>query len=83
MSDDVESVEALANFQRFPAWMWRNADVLDFVSWLRAYNDALGQNTAKVGLYVYSLNTSMAAVLSYLDQVDPEGARRARALCVL
>ena len=22
-------------FQRFPPWMWRNADVLDFVGWLR------------------------------------------------
>jgi hypothetical protein len=29
VSDDAESVEALANFQRFPTWMWRNADVLD------------------------------------------------------
>ena len=27
-------------FQRFPTWMWRNADVLDFVGWLRAHNDA-------------------------------------------
>jgi erythromycin esterase-like protein len=34
-SDDAESVEALANFKRFPTWMWRNADVLDFVGWLR------------------------------------------------
>src|SRR5262245_11055771 len=39
-SDDTRSVEALANFTRFPTWMWRNADVLDFVGWLRAYNDA-------------------------------------------
>ena len=31
-----ESVEALANFRRFPTWMWRNADVLDFVDWLQA-----------------------------------------------
>src|ERR671934_247549 len=35
VSDDTESVEALANFKRFPTWMWRNADVLDFVGWLR------------------------------------------------
>ena len=32
---------ALADFQRFPRWMWRNADVLDFVDWLRDYNDSL------------------------------------------
>src|SRR5438128_3766734 len=26
VSDDSESIEALADFKRFPAWMWRNAD---------------------------------------------------------
>src|ERR671922_2294600 len=32
--DDETPEEALADFRRFPAWMWRNADVVDFVSWL-------------------------------------------------
>ena len=26
--------------RRFPTWMWRNADVLDFIGWLRTHNDA-------------------------------------------
>ena len=26
---------AFAGFERFPTWMWRNAEVLDFVGWLR------------------------------------------------
>src|SRR5690348_6458174 len=26
-----DAVDALVGFQRFPAWMWRNADVLDFI----------------------------------------------------
>src|SRR5438874_1591572 len=30
-SADRDAIDALAGFQRFPAWMWRNADVLDFV----------------------------------------------------
>jgi erythromycin esterase-like protein len=79
--DDAESVEALANFQRFPTWMWRNADVLDFVGWLRACNDALEPHATPVGFYgldLYSLNTSITAVLAYLEKVDPDGARRAR-----
>ena len=38
--DDAEAIDALAGFQRFPTWMWRNADVLDFVGWLRNHNDA-------------------------------------------
>src|SRR5579875_1648686 len=29
------AVEALGGFRRFPAWMWRNMDVLAFVEWLR------------------------------------------------
>ncbi|HKX49713.1 MAG TPA: erythromycin esterase family protein, partial [Candidatus Binatia bacterium] len=32
---------ALAGFERFPTWMWRNAEVLDFVGWLRAHNDTI------------------------------------------
>src|SRR5258708_5843349 len=35
---DAEAVEALGGFKRFPTWMWRNADILDFVGWLRDYN---------------------------------------------
>jgi erythromycin esterase-like protein len=38
---DADAAEALSGFVRFPGWMWRNADVLDFVGWLRAYNDSL------------------------------------------
>ena len=28
---DTDAVEALGGFRRFPAWMWCNADVLDFI----------------------------------------------------
>src|SRR5437764_8300005 len=36
-NDDPDAIDALAGFDRFPAWMWRNADVLDFVGWLRTH----------------------------------------------
>src|SRR5437660_1962950 len=78
-SNDAETVDALAGFKRFPAWMWRNADVLDFVGWLREHNDRLA-SAAKVGFYgldLYSLHASIEAVLAYLRKVDPEAARRA------
>jgi hypothetical protein len=39
LSGDEDAVEALEGFRRFPTWMWRNADVLDFVGWLRTHND--------------------------------------------
>jgi erythromycin esterase-like protein len=61
--------------------MWRNADVLDFVGWLRAHNDSLPPTGTKTGFYgldLYSLHASIEAVLNYLDKIDPEGARRAR-----
>ena len=39
--EDNDAVDAMGGFKRFPAWMWRNADVLDFIGWLRSYNDDL------------------------------------------
>jgi len=74
-----DAVDALAGFQRFPAWMWRNADVLDFIGWLRNYNEHHPSKSAGFyGLDLYSLQASMRAVLDFLDKVDPEAARRAR-----
>src|SRR5215212_2890367 len=35
---DAAGNAALAGFKRFPTWMWRNTDVLEFVEWLRSYN---------------------------------------------
>jgi erythromycin esterase-like protein len=67
-------------FSRFPTWMWRNVEVHDFVEWLRAHN-AKVPSEARVqfaGLDVYSLNASIAAVLAYLDRVDPAEAKAAR-----
>jgi erythromycin esterase-like protein len=78
-STDEEAVQALADFGRFPTWMWRNADVLDFIGWLRTHNETQAADT-RVGFYgldLYSLRASMEAVLRYLDKVDPEAAQRA------
>lgn len=79
---DRDAIEALDDFKRFPQWMWRNADVLDFVGWLREHDDACTEDARKVGFYgldLYSLHASMDAVIRYLRVVDPDGARRAQA----
>lgn len=79
--DDIDAIDSLGGFKRFPAWMWRNADVLDFVGWLRAHNDDQPHARSKTGFYgldLYSMNSSMDAVLSYLEKVDPVAARQAR-----
>ncbi len=78
--DDRDPVSALGGFKRFPSWMWRNTDVVDFVGWLRHHNDAQqpGARAGFYGLDLYSLFTSMEEVLRYLDKVDPEAAGEAR-----
>lgn len=78
--DDARAADSLAGFTRFPGWMWRNTVVLDFIGWLREYNDGCG-NRPKTGFYgldLYSMYASIDAVLNYLDRVDPATAARAR-----
>jgi erythromycin esterase-like protein len=79
---DDRSVEAaLAGFKRFPVWMWRNTVIAELISWLKDYNASLPKGRAKVGVYgldLYSLHSSMNAVVEYLAKVDPEAAAEAR-----
>jgi erythromycin esterase-like protein len=67
-------------FARFPTWMWRNLEVLQFADWLRHHNATLApdRQTSFNGLDVYSLSESMHAVLNYLSRVDPAAAIAAR-----
>jgi protein-L-isoaspartate(D-aspartate) O-methyltransferase len=67
-------------FARFPAWMWRNEEVRDFVDWLRERNAGveLAKRVAFHGLDLYSLYNSIRSVLKYLDDVDPKAAQVAR-----
>jgi erythromycin esterase-like protein len=76
----ADAEEALEEFRRFPTWMWRNADVLDFLGWLRESNDARAEagRAGFYGLDLYSLHESVEAVLAYLDRTDPAAAARAR-----
>lgn len=72
--------QAFGAFERFPRWMWRNAEVVPFIRWLRQHN-APRPPEARVGFYgldMYSLYRSAAAVVAYLEWVDPEQAELAR-----
>ncbi len=67
-------------FQRFPRWMWQNAEFATLVGWLRNHNqgrDARSQ-AGVYGLDLYNMHASIATVLAYLDQVDPDAAATAR-----
>ncbi len=78
---DLTGIQALAGFQRFPAWMWRNQVILEWVDWLRFRNATCSSQADRVGFYgldLYSMRTSMAAVVAYLDRVDPPAAAAAK-----
>lgn len=67
-------------FLRFPTWMWRNMEVHDFIEWMRSYNSGreIKEAAGFYGLDLYSLGTSMKAVIDYLDTVDKDMAEVAR-----
>jgi protein-L-isoaspartate(D-aspartate) O-methyltransferase len=64
-------------FARFPTWLWRNREVVDFVQWLRNHNAdrQSDDQVAMYGLDLYSLHRSIGCVLDYLREVDPETAK--------
>src|SRR5438105_2795755 len=47
--EDKSAREALSDFRRFPAWMWRNSVVVEFIDWLRNWNAQ--QNEGFAGYY--------------------------------
>lgn len=68
-------------FRRFPTWMWRNTDVLTFLRYLRGWNESRKDQKERAGFYgldIYNMSDSIAAVLTYLDEVDPRSAAVAR-----
>ncbi|MEE3066798.1 MAG: erythromycin esterase family protein [Actinomycetota bacterium] len=79
---DETADAALLGFERFPAWMWRNTVVRDFVDWLRVRNQQCESGRQRqagfYGLDLYSLHRSIQEVVTYLDRVDPKAAMRAR-----
>ncbi len=80
-STSDESMQETPPFTRFPTWMWLNYSVLNFSHWLKSFNNDIQMPEDKVGFYgldLYSMSTSMDAVLSYLESVDPQTAEIAR-----
>lgn len=79
-SEEPNAEAALGDFTRFPRWMWRNRDVVDFLTWLRTHNSSrlVSERVGFYGLDLYSLHASIDAVLTYLRKVDPAAADRAR-----
>ncbi|KAH7676115.1 hypothetical protein AAVH_39116, partial [Aphelenchoides avenae] len=72
--------DAFSKFKRFPLWMWRNEEVEEFIEWLRKYNQRVSRRE-QIGFYgldLYSMGTSIRAVIDYLEREDKETAKVAR-----
>ncbi|MDQ4120727.1 MAG: erythromycin esterase family protein [Acidobacteriota bacterium] len=80
-SQDSNAEQSLAEFTRFPRWMWRNTDFRDLVSQVRSINNSLQPSARKAGIYgmdLYGLTKSADAVIEYLNSADPSAGERAR-----
>mgnify|MGYP003333579022 CR=1 FL=1 len=66
--------EVLADFGRWPTWMWANSDVADFLDWLRGWNLALPveRRVGFYGLDVYSLWDSLREIVDWLTEHAPD-----------
>ncbi|MBO4210709.1 erythromycin esterase family protein, partial [Micromonospora echinofusca] len=71
---------ALERFERWPTWMWANAEVARFCRWLRAWNVERPESARAGfhGLDVYSLWESMQAIFDYLGEEDPRSLEAAQ-----
>jgi erythromycin esterase-like protein len=68
-------------FQRFPSWMWRNAEFSAFVTWMHDANSQREDPSRQIAFYgldLYNMSDSIATVLQYLDKTDPDAAAVAR-----
>lgn len=78
---DSDAEAALGGFKRFPIWMWRNTAIVELAEWLRRHNTMVRAGRPKAGVYgldLYSLHSSMNAVIEYLSKVAPDAAAEAR-----
>lgn len=68
-------------FARFPTWMWRNSEVVQFLEWLREHNSQQEDPRSRAGFYgldLYSLFSSIEQVIAYLERIDKRAAEVAR-----
>ena len=65
-------------FARFPEWMWKNKEVLEFVEWLKKHNTKRNNTIGFYGLDLYGLENSIDLVINYLEDIDPDLATLAK-----
>lgn len=70
----LDARHILADFERWPTWMWANEEVANFLDWLRSFNRdrAESERVGFYGLDVYSLWDSLRAIFQWLQEHAPE-----------
>ena len=79
-TENKSAFKVLHAFNRWPTWMWANWEIMALADWLKAHNQGLARNQ-KVGFFgldVYSLWESMASIMEYLQNTDPEALKIAQ-----
>jgi erythromycin esterase-like protein len=79
-SGNRSAFDVLHSFNRWPTWMWANKEMVEFVEWLKEFNDTIinqqklsttiDKTVGFYGLDLYSLWESMEAILEYLRKTD-------------
>jgi len=80
--DEAAAGQALDGFGCFPRWIWRNAETVELLEWLRAFNGTIPEANARVGFFgldLYRMRAAMDTAVNYLERADPAAAQRARA----
>lgn len=67
---EVDAVDVLRRFDRWPTWMWASVEVAEFLTWLRDHNRRTGSAVGFHGLDVYSLWDSLERIVDYVHSHD-------------
>lgn len=77
-----KAIDALSGFHHFPSWVWRNADLLDFIGWLRSANEHRPPSS-QVGFYgldLLSYHRTLNTLSDFLKTNAPATHQEARQL---
>ena len=77
----LTAAQVLRVFNPDAVWLWGNIEMLNFIRWLKKYNDKLPIEEQKVSLYgmdIYSFEQSKQLVIDYLKIFSFKAAQQAR-----
>ena len=69
--ENLNTVDVLSSFNRWPTWMWANNEIVDLVNYLKFENHGVKNKIGFHGLDVYSLFESLDEVANQLRRKNP------------